>query len=55
MTSTSERKGKWIYKANDYAYGMPEYECDQCGYWYPENSNYCPNCGAKMETRNESD
>lgn len=42
--------GKWIYKSNSYAYGVPEYECDQCGYGVREHakSKYCPECGARM-------
>ena len=25
------------------------YHCDKCGFYYKKKSNYCPNCGAKMD------
>ena len=31
-----------------YMYGT-YFECDNCGFEAPNNYNYCPNCGAKME------
>lgn len=39
--------GKWIWcgadKWNDC------YECSECGKLATDDSNYCPNCGAKMD------
>lgn len=44
------KRGEWIH---DYHYGLalPEHKCSICGEWEysDEESNYCPNCGAKME------
>lgn len=47
-----ERKtGRWIYDNEAYPYGNPcgHYDCDQCGESVPHKTNFCPNCGAKME------
>jgi len=44
MTSVTPqpKMGRWIYKGY--------YECSECGKsTYIDKSNYCPNCGAKME------
>lgn len=27
------------------------YECSACQQWANDDSNFCPNCGAKMESR----
>lgn len=53
------KKGKWVYKPNEYDDGT--WECSACGEpWTliegnPEdnNMNFCPNCGADM--RGEQD
>ena len=68
----SRQRGEWVYNPNAYDYGLPAWECDQCGCinanipprimtkdgkpnYAPVNpnsfsgSNFCPNCGAKME------
>ena len=49
-----ERKtGKWIehkrVEETYQGYLVSNYECDQCHEWVMNQSNYCPNCGAKME------
>lgn len=39
------KHGKWIKDRNCYT-------CSECGFYYFANnskSNYCPNCGAKMD------
>jgi rubrerythrin len=39
------KHGKWIKDKN-------RYTCSECGFYYFANnskSNYCPNCGAKMD------
>ena len=45
------KKGKWIYDSESYPLGNPagHYNCDQCGESVSCKSNFCPNCGAKME------
>ena len=55
-----ERKtGRWIYKKD-----LKQFFCDQCGepslteddrYIYSMDfSNFCPNCGAKMEVEHDT-
>lgn len=41
------KHGRWIH----HQYGNTEgyYECDNCGKINSYKSNYCPNCGAKMD------
>lgn len=42
--------GRWIHNIH-YGLNLPEHRCSICGEWeYSDTeSNYCPNCGAKME------
>lgn len=45
------RKGKWMkeqYSANGYTH-IDGYRCSKCTLMYPWPTNYCPNCGARME------
>lgn len=41
----------WIEHSHEsgenWEYSM--YECSDCHEWSDNDSNYCPNCGAKME------
>lgn len=42
----------WI--RHDYAdivdgYYVPEYECSECKGWVKDDTDFCPNCGAKMD------
>lgn len=46
------RHGRWI--RHDYAdivdgYYVPEYECSECHSWKKGDSDYCPDCGARMD------
>ena len=46
------RHGYWI--RHDDAdivegYYVPEYECSKCGTWKKDDSDFCPDCGAKMD------
>ena len=45
------KHGRWIYDDEAYPGGNPygHYVCDQCGEYVPHKTNYCPNCGAKMD------
>lgn len=37
----------------------PDYKCSECGrsyaWWEPSEAHYCPNCGAKMDGKKETD
>lgn len=43
------RRGHWIKRG--YACGEAEFECSHCHEieWRANETDYCPNCGAKME------
>lgn len=45
------RHGRWEYEQLTVMYGNPYgcYRCSACGDASPHISNFCPNCGAKME------
>ena len=50
-----ENVGKWV-KADSQQYfrkHYPAYACSNCNYRKGGKWNYCPNCGARMETTNE--
>ena len=52
----SERKtGKWIAKQNDYEYeALDSWKCSECEHVvFEEKTNYCPNCGIRMEREEE--
>ena len=45
--------GEWLEGSFDYntedACVKQEWICNKCGQWVYEKSNFCPNCGAKMD------
>ena len=43
----SRRKGHWIKKEDDICWW---YECSECNHKPLNMSNYCPYCGAEMES-----
>lgn len=49
-----ERKGKWIWDGDTFDWEK-EYICSECGYHalkkdgHQIRSNFCPNCGLRME------
>lgn len=51
-----ERRGKWIKKRSIYAQTGRFFECSCCGRQIEALSgelNYCPNCGAKMDGKDD--
>ncbi len=40
--------GRWIYEPVEFAYEK-DIKCSVCGSYVEHTSNYCPNCGAKMD------
>ena len=43
------RHGRWIYREFDDEYGWrQEYECSECAKYSYFDTDYCPNCGARM-------
>lgn len=45
-----QRTGRWMpHKHTDTVL------CSQCGKCYGDEYNFCPNCGAKMESEDEND
>ena len=53
---SAERRGRWIYKSELYSYcGRPFYPkiCSVCNGVFEYTTNYCPNCGAKMDEVDE--
>lgn len=41
-----EKTGKWIRTTDKSAHLV--WECDKCGWQQRFNTNFCPNCGARM-------
>lgn len=47
------RKGHWIADVNrwgDVVTTVNGYKCDKCNAFNSDKDNFCPNCGAKMES-----
>ena len=47
--------GEWITRKNSqmsYNHLITNYECSVCHTWSRYHSNYCPNCGARMDGGN---
>ena len=44
------KRRRWIYREFDDEYGWrQEYECSECAKYSYFDTDYCPNCGAKMD------
>ena len=50
-----ERHGRWIYSPEFKIVNNPygHYTCDQCFVIVAFETNYCPNCGARMDGESE--
>ena len=53
----AKRRGRWVFNIDDKGWSWDKpYMCDQCGEWVEKVFKFCPNCGAKMEAKeNEND
>lgn len=40
--------GEWKFDINPYSHRW-SYKCTACGGWATDETDYCPNCGAKMD------
>lgn len=50
------KRGRWIDETfKPWGLVHHPYKCDQCGEHSEEDSNFCPNCGARMEGTDETD
>lgn len=47
---SAERVGEWIEDGEWY---VTRYRCSECGKYVSNLSNYCPDCGARMEGEKE--
>lgn len=50
-TTSHPKIGRWIEHPHETGenWEYPMYECSECHTWSDDDSNYCPNCGTKME------
>ena len=48
------RHGKWIVEAEDWRHQIEWVKCSQCDFPTFTAYKYCPNCGALMEIKNDS-
>lgn len=46
------KRGEWIMHPEGKFVGFPyvHYECSECRAFVPEDTEYCPRCGARMES-----
>ena len=47
LPPVTQKSGKWIDREE---YDADRWKCSVCGRTEPYKENYCPNCGAKMES-----
>jgi hypothetical protein len=49
----AEQHGKWIHDGYDFPHGVDWMHCSECGkrdvYCPATRTNFCPNCGARMD------
>ena len=46
---SAEKTGKWIFDKNTYSHGVGCIRCSECGHITEMLTNYCSDCGCKME------
>ena len=46
------KRGKWVFWTQDRP-PLRWFSCDYCGYHSLSKTNFCPNCGARMEADHE--
>ncbi len=48
-----QKTGHWIEHPHEAGenWDYSKYECSECHVWEEDDSDYCPNCGAKMESK----
>ena len=46
---TNQKIGYWIDNAPEWQNIDPPYICSECGNFHLQKTNYCDQCGAKME------
>lgn len=46
-------RGAWLKVIDHDGFLTKYYVCDKCGMLTADCSNFCPNCGAKMDERGE--
>ena len=49
------KTGHWIEHPHETGenWEYSKYECSECHEWAEDDSDFCPNCGAKMESEEE--
>ena len=56
---SAQKIGRWEYPPTNGVrpFGDDTVYCSNCGFFtvWDNNYNYCPNCGAKMEERDDAD
>lgn len=52
VIESSRPSAHWNYSPEIARYTHP-YECSHCGRKYDDATNFCPNCGAKMNNENQ--
>lgn len=50
--TAEQRTGKWIFRKDNYPF---HWMCNKCGKTFKTDFNFCPNCGAKMESEDKEE
>lgn len=50
---TAERRGHWVRVGREFGFVFDNFYCSECNLFVGvKPTNYCPNCGARMEAEN---